>query len=313
MASPVYLFTGFLDSGKTTLIKDTLSDATFMEDVERTLLLVFEDGEEKYDEAFLKEHHTYVEYFDRAEDLTSEKIKELDTIYHPSQVLIEWNGTTPVSETILLGLPSYWPLVQILATVDATTFELYVSAMRSMLFEQLRYANTIVVNRCQEDCDARMLRGNIKAINREAQIFYEGEFGKPANLKQSLLPFDINSDDIDVSDDDYGLWYMDCIEDPMRYANKHITLRGYFAEKIPNYNQTFILGRKAMVCCEQDTSLCGITVTQVKIDEMEIGDWIKVSGTLKPIDMENGAKTVVLYADKVSRYNKPDQEYVTFN
>jgi len=313
MPSPVYLFTGFLDAGKTTLIKDTLNDEGFMQGISRTLLLCFEQGEVEYEEDFCTEHHLYVEYFDDPSELTQGKIKDLDTIYHPDQVMIEWNGTLPVPEIILSGLPQYWPLVQILTEVDATTFELYMNAMRSMLFEQLRYSDTIIVNRCTPDTDGRMLRGNIKAINRQAQIYYEGAFGEPVELKQGLLPFDINADVIDIKDDDYGLWYMDCSENPEKYAGKKIILRGQFAEKIPGYTQTFILGRRAMVCCSQDTSLCGITVTGVKIWEMQIGDWIEVEGELKPIDMDNGARTVVLYASRCTRCHKPEQEYVTFS
>jgi uncharacterized membrane protein YcgQ (UPF0703/DUF1980 family) len=313
MPSPVYLFTGFLDAGKTTLIKDTLSDEGFMEGINRTLLLCFEQGEVPYEEDFCEAHHLYVEYFDDPADLTPAKIKDLDTIYHPDQVMIEWNGTVPVPDLILSGLPSYWPLVQILTEVDATTFELYMNAMRSMLFEQLRYSDTIIVNRCTPDTDGRMLRGNIKAINRNAQIFYEGSFGEPVQLKQGLLPFDLNADVLDIKDDDYGLWYMDCVENPMKYANKKIILRGYYAENIPGYKQTFIMGRRAMVCCAADTSLCGITVTGVKIWEMKLGDWIEVEGELRPVDMNNGAKTVVLYATRCSRYHKPEQEYVTFS
>ena len=55
MAAPVYLFTGFLDSGKTTLIMDTLNDKDFMQGVDRTLILCFEQGETEYTEEFLDE------------------------------------------------------------------------------------------------------------------------------------------------------------------------------------------------------------------------------------------------------------------
>ena len=46
---PVYLFTGFMDSGKTTLICQTLLTDHFG-DGAKTLLLVCEDGEIEYDE-----------------------------------------------------------------------------------------------------------------------------------------------------------------------------------------------------------------------------------------------------------------------
>lgn len=44
MEIPVYLFTGFLDSGKTSFIQDTISDPDFLAD-EKTLLIACEEGE----------------------------------------------------------------------------------------------------------------------------------------------------------------------------------------------------------------------------------------------------------------------------
>ena len=127
MPTPVYLFTGFLDSGKTTLIKDTLADPSFMEGVSRTLVIAMEQGEVAYDKAFLESHNAYVEYFDSAEELTEERMHELDTVYHPDQVFIEWNGTMPVSETLFKNAPSFWPLVQILTDGDYRSFYLNLS------------------------------------------------------------------------------------------------------------------------------------------------------------------------------------------
>jgi uncharacterized membrane protein YcgQ (UPF0703/DUF1980 family) len=313
MASPVYVFTGFLDSGKTTLIKDTLNDPQFMEGVSRTLLIVFEQGEVEYEEKWLDEHHTFIEYVDDASTFTAEKIKELDTIYHPAQVFIEWNGTLALPDLILSNMPDFWPMVQILTSVDASTFSTFMGPLRQMMYEQLRWSDTIICNRCTEDTSSTMLRGNIKAINKRAQIFYEGNFGEAVTLKDGGLPFDINADVIDIKDEDYGIWYMDAVENPEKYNGKEIILRGYFAERLPNYKQTFILGRQAMVCCAQDTSLCGLTVTNVKIWEMKIGDWIEVQGKLKTVPVDNGAETVILYADRVAHYDKPKEEYVTFS
>lgn len=313
MPSPVYLFTGFLDSGKTTLIQETLKDENFMNDVKRVLILCFEEGETEFKKEWLESHKACVEYFDSINDLTPERMQELDTIYHPTIVFIEWNGSEPVSETLLAGMPQFWPLVEILTTVDARTFESYIQNMRGMMFEQLRYSDVVIINRCTPDTNGRMLRGNIKAINRRAQIFYEGNFGEKVELKSGTLPFDINADVIDIKDDDYGLWYMDAMENPEKYDHKKVILRGMFAEKIPNYQRSFILGRRAMVCCEADTNLCGITVTGVKVEEMNIGDWVEVEGELKTLDMEGGGKTVVLYASRIQFYHELEDPYVYFS
>ena len=313
MPTPVYLFTGFLDSGKTTLIKETMDDAQFMEGTERTLILCFEQGETEYEESWRDSHNAFVEYFDSTKELTTERMRELDTIYHPSQVFIEYNGSEPVSETLLQGMPDFWPLVEILTTVDATTFETFVNNMRGIMFEQMRWSDVIIVNRCTPDTNGRMLRGNIKAINKRANIFYEGKFGAPVELKSGTLPFDLNAELIDIKDDDYGLWYMDCMEDPEKYNNKKVILRGIYSENIPGYHKSFILGRRAMVCCAADTSLCGVTVTGVDITQMKIGDWLEVEGTLKTVDMENGGKTVVLYASRAQFYHPLQDPYVYFS
>ena len=254
-----------------------------------------------------------MEYFDNPEDFTAEKIHELDTIYHPDQVFIEWNGTVAIPDLLLSDMPDYWPLVQILTTVDASTFEMYMGPLRSMMFEQLRYSDTIICNRCDENTSASLLRGNIKAINRRGQIYYEGYFGQPAIMKDNGLPFNIDDPILDIKDEDYGLWYMDASENPQKYAGKEVILRGFYAEQLPGYKQTMILGRRALVCCEADTSLCGITVTGVKIWELEIGDWVEVQGVLKPVPIEGGGETVVLYANRIARYPKPEEEFVTFS
>lgn len=313
MPSPVYLITGFLDSGKTTLIKETLEDSSFMENVERTLIIQFEEGEEEFEPKWCLDHSVFVESLDDVSVLTTEKMKELDTLYHPSQVFIEWNGSVALSTDLFNNVPEYWPLVEILSTVDATTFPNYITNMRSILFEQLRYSDVVIVNRCLPDTNGSMLRGNIKAINQRCQIFYEGEHGQPANLKNGVLPFSMDDDPIVIKDEDYGIWYMDCCDNPGKYNQKHIVVRGFYAENIKGMKQSFILGRRAMVCCEQDTSLCSFTVTGVRINEMKLGSWYEVEGTLKELEMDNGQSTVVLYASRVQEIQALENPYVVFS
>ena len=54
---PIYLITGFLESGKTSFIKDLLTDEGFT-DGERTLLICCEEGIEEYEEELLKKSNT---------------------------------------------------------------------------------------------------------------------------------------------------------------------------------------------------------------------------------------------------------------
>jgi uncharacterized repeat protein (TIGR03943 family) len=314
MPTPVYLFTGFLDSGKTSLLMDTLSDPQFMESDPRTLILCFEQGETEYTEEWLDEHKAFIEFFDSSLELTPQKMRELDTVYHPNQVFIEFNGSEKIPDSLLKDMPDFWPLVEILSTIDATTFQLYIQNMRGMLFEQLRYSDVVIVNRCTSDMSPRAMRGTIKAINRKCEIYYEGNFGEPVEFKEGKLPYDMNADVIDITDDDYGIWYMDLMDNIENYNGKEIRVRGKYAEKLPeSYKQSFVLGRRAMVCCEQDTSLCGITVTGVKIEELQMDEWVDVQGKIKLLDGPDGQKYPVIYADHIWKDKGPENEYVTFS
>ena len=68
MPIPVYAFTGFLESGKTKFIQETLEDPRF-NGGERTLLLVCEEGEEEYDPTSYPHDCVYQEVIDDLDDL----------------------------------------------------------------------------------------------------------------------------------------------------------------------------------------------------------------------------------------------------
>ena len=73
MEIPVYMFVGFLESGKTTFIQDTLCDKRFNSG-EKTLLLLCEEGEEEYDPSKFYGKNVKIETIDSEEDLTRETL-----------------------------------------------------------------------------------------------------------------------------------------------------------------------------------------------------------------------------------------------
>ena len=88
----IYLFTGFLESGKTTFANDTIVNTNFCED-ERTVLIATEEGEVEYDVKQLKEHNTdYVEVEDIETLKDTAFWHNLKEKYQPTQVLVEYNG-----------------------------------------------------------------------------------------------------------------------------------------------------------------------------------------------------------------------------
>ena len=123
---PVYLFTGFMDSGKTSLIQETLFENEFG-DGSKGLLIMCEDGEKEYNEDKLKTVNFRLTTIEEEEDFTDDKLQSLNDEYLPEQVFIEYNGTWGIDKILEAKLPEGWVIVQSLATVDSTTFDLYMN------------------------------------------------------------------------------------------------------------------------------------------------------------------------------------------
>lgn len=77
MKIPVFICTGFLDSGKTTLVKDTLMEQDWIEPGP-TLLLLCEEGEEEYPEEYLNKKEMIVLKVDEFEQLNTAFFKKCE-------------------------------------------------------------------------------------------------------------------------------------------------------------------------------------------------------------------------------------------
>ena len=104
-------------------------------------------------------------------------------------------------------LPTGWVIVQSLATVDSTTFEMYMQNMRAMMQDQLFAADVVIFNRTDDETDRGKFRRLIKTFNRKAQIVYERKDGT-IDERPEELPFDINADVIEPQMQImlFGLW-----------------------------------------------------------------------------------------------------------
>ena len=115
---PVYVISGFLDAGKSTFIKPMLVSEDFTGG-DKTLFLVCEQGEEEYDPARLARYYNVaVEYIENEEDLTTEKMRQLELKYRPDQILVEYNGMWSLAE-FEQKMPPNWTIYQLIAIADA--------------------------------------------------------------------------------------------------------------------------------------------------------------------------------------------------
>lgn len=312
MNVPVYLFTGFLDSGKTTFIQDTIKDPRFHEG-EQTLIIICEDGGVTYDEVVMKDYNCDIVYVKEEAELDADYLQTLDQNYHPDRVIVEFNGMWNVTAFMDLEFPIRWLLVQILTTVDASTFELYINNMRSILYDQMVHSEVIIFNRCDETTKKSFLRGNVKAMNKGAQLIYESIDGAINQLADDELPFDVSSAQLDIKEEDFGLWYMDVMERPAFYEGKTVTFVGQVVEVDHESGAMFLIGREAMVCCAEDIQTIGFIVHAKQADKYKQGAWIKLTADMKcAYDDSYGGDVAILYALQIEE-TQPISDLVSFS
>lgn len=313
---PVYVFTGFMDSGKTTLIQETLFENDFTNgDDGRILILSCEDGDVEYDLEKLKTVNAKVAIVDKEEEFTLERLNEINSEYKPDCVFLEYNGTWGTDKIYDSPLPEGWVVAQSLATVDATTFEMYLGNMRTMMMEQLFKAEVVIFNRCTDATPKTKFRGQIKSMNRPAQIVYERADGSIDDSPEEL-PFDMDADVIEITDADYALWFMDCMESPKKYNDKvvHFTGLVYNPQDGKLRRDVFVPGRFAMTCCVEDIQFLGMKCKWDKASSLDHKAWIDITARVKvEFAKEYKGKGPVLYPVEIKPCDKPEDELVYFS
>ncbi len=311
MNTPVYIITGFLESGKTKFISEMLADDGFSEG-ERTLLLCCEEGEEEYDSKLLHRTNTVLEPLDEPEDL--EKLVELDEKYRPERVIIEYNSTWLLQALYSAKKPESWDLAQIITLVDSTTFEIYLKNMRSFMADGLTEADLVIFNRCTEETTKSPYRRTVLAMNNTARIFFENTDGSMDDgVSDEDLPYDVSAKIIEISDTQFGVFYLDAMEHPDRYDGKTIHVKGRAFRMNGMPKGCFVFGRHAMTCCVDDIGgigyLCKVDGELPKKDA-----WImltaKVEASFSPI---HNRDAIILIAQTINPAKPPEEELVYFN
>ena len=308
---PVYLFTGFMDSGKTTLVKETLFENDFAEGG-KGVIIMCEDGDVEYDLEQLKTVNFQVVSIDSEEEFTAERLQEINLQYLPEQVFIEYNGTWGMDRILEMTLPKDWIIVQSLATVDSTTFEMYMNNMRAMMQEQVFSSDVVIFNRTDDETDRGKFRRLIKSINRKAQIVYERKDGT-IDERPEELPFDLNADVIELSDADYAIWYMDAMDNYKKYDGKKVKFRALVYNPDKLKKGVFVPGRFAMTCCIEDVTFIGFKCKYDRENEIPHKSWIDITAEIRvEFAREYKGKGPVLYPISITPAEKPEDELVYF-
>ena len=310
---PVYVFTGFLDSGKTKFIQETLEDSRF-NDGERTLILLFEEGEEEYDFSTYPAQNVYLEILNQ-ETVTTRQMAELAKKYKAQRIVAELNGMQQVGD-LYMRFPEDWVVAQEVMFADASTFMAYNSNMRNLVMDKLVGAQMVVFNRLEKGSDTMPFHKIARAANRKIDILYDYTDGTTEfDDVEDPLPFDINAPVIELKDEDYALWYRDCTEEPAKYDGKTVKFKAQVAMLRRDKDGMFAPGRFVMTCCVDDIQFCGIPCRYKQAKELESRSWVMVTAKIsaEKHKLYKGDIGPVLTAIEVTKGATPaDPDVATF-
>lgn len=309
---PVYLFTGFLDGGKTSFIRQTMDEGQFKDGL-TTLYVLCEEGEESVDIIRLNDNGFVVRKIEDEDDVSKDLFDGFEKEVRPGRVIIESNGMWDINE-LLDALPDNWQLAEVITTVDSGTFEMYLSNMKMMMTNQFLYSDLVVFNRCTEDHDRAMFKRMVRAVNRRAQVLYETPDGKVEDNVPEELPYDINTDVIKIGDEDYGIFYIDIFENLANYIDKTVCFKARAAHpKEIKKDNVFVVGRPAMTCCAEDIAFVGFPCQYAKQSDIKEGSWINVTAIVKTIvNRQLNEPTPIMLAKKIEETNAPEDEVAYF-
>ena len=308
----VYLMTGFLDSGKTQFLKFTLQQDYFQIDG-KTLLILCEEGEEEYSPMEMLKYGVVIEKVEEREDLTEEFLEDLNRKHEPERVVIEYNGMWKGSDFEAMKLPDGWAIEQKLTTVDASTFQMYLTNLKPLFVEMVRGAELVLFNRCEDLKPLPGYRRSVKVVSPQAEVIFEDGQGEIENIFEDDVPYDLKAPVIKIAREDYGIWYVDMMENPDRYRGKTVEFTAKVLKPRAFPSKVFLPGRMAMTCCADDTTFLGYVCRSAYAPKLKAGQWVDIRAKVRYANVSvYQGEGPVLEAENIEPAD-PIEELVYFN
>ena len=307
--TPVYLFMGFLESGKTKFIQETLEDKRFYAG-EKTLLLITE-----YDPSKFAVKDVTMKIVSK-EEMTVDNLTKWQLESDSDRVMVEYNGMWTI-DTLFEAMPEGWFLTQVMAFFDSSTFVSYNANMRQLTFDKLKNTQMAVFNRFPDNDDGTLrdeLHKIVRAVTRQADIVYEHANGK-AEYDDTVdpRPYDMNAPVIEISDRDYALFYRDLSENMDAYIGKTVRFKGLVVSDKRLPANSIVIGRHIMTCCEADIQYSGLACVLKTPVALKTRDWAEVTAKIvyEKHTVYKG-KGPVLTAEEIKKCDPPAEQLATF-
>ena len=309
---PVYLFTGFLEGGKTHIIQESMEDKRFNSG-EKTLILQCEEGVDELDLSRFWGKNIYLETIEDESEINKENLTALGKKHKIDRVIIEYNGMWMLN-TLYENLPDNWGLYQEMMFADANTFISYNANMRQLMVDKLTNTEMIVLNRTPEGIDKEEIHKIVRSASRSAAITYDYPDGHVEYDEiEDPLPFDLEAPVVEIGDNDYAVFYRDLSEDMEKYHGKTVKFKAIIARDHQLGDNAFLAGRHVMTCCADDIAYQPFVCVCSAPSSLKTRDWAMVTGEIR-LEKHKLYRGVgpVLHVTSTEFAVQPPQEVATF-
>lgn len=313
MSIPVYVFDGFLESGKTSFIASVLQDPGFTVD-EHTLIIQCEQGIEEFEPDMLRKTNTVVEYVEDEDEFDAGLLYSFVKRHHPDRVIIEMNGMWDL-EAAVQNLPAIMEIYQFIITINAETFEIYSMNMGQRMIQHISAGDTIVINRATEKTRELIRNRNIRSMNPRASIYFENDDGTSEDYGEGMPPpYDLDADIVEIDDPWFGIFYLHALENPEEYDGKKVRFKANIYKGENLADDEFVPGRLGMVCCANDERFVGFIAKANGFEIPEEHTWQMITARIEIEELEQYREPgPVLYIEDISPADPPEDEVVMFS
>lgn len=191
MSANIDVITGFLESGKTSFIKEILNSEN-TKVYEKILILVCEEGIESYEETLTTNKNVSFRYIENPSAMNRENIKNLLEEEEPDYVIIEYNGTWDINLLLDMKIPVEYEIRNILFLSEADKFYIYFNNMTNLLWPHIRNSNCVIINRHDflNKKEKKDFISFIKNINPKIDTVFYSQFHENKIFNKLFIPFD---------------------------------------------------------------------------------------------------------------------------
>ena len=302
---------GFLDAGKTTYIKETIRDDRFYKHGS-TLIICFEKGEEKYDEAALAEKRARVVYYDRNKDVAGFCLECIEE-YQPDRIYVEMNTMIPELRECF---PDCMRVTFSIALIDWATMPVYYANFMQMMKQMVSESNQVTFRRCPSGELLAPYGQAFRLMNPKAVYLRQDPMGYHEKAFGLFLPFPLDKSEITINIKSYLPLWLDALDHPEHYDGKVIHFADPIELRRKDEDSLWTCGRIVMTCCMADLQFMSFELDASSTGE-EAGvwdkthpagnSWITLDASAKTVSDSYGQRKLLLVPERICPADPPDE------